>query len=197
MLFRSANGGKMVLPFYGGTPVNGAVTESGDIYVSSRNEGSTSLKVYKYFDNGVMDTVFGEGGMLTFMDASGPAMVHKQGNKILIAADLNFGLRMGRLNLDGTIDSTFGTNGFFEYGQANNFNPRSVFVNEDQSILIGGREFNLTSTALKLTPDGAIDSSFGTSGFVSGFDNMGGSDFSAGFGAIYMPNDSKIGRAHV
>lgn len=184
-----ANGGKMVLPFYGGTPVKGVVTESGDIYVTSRNEGASTHKIYKYFNSGEIDTAFGPVEILTNFGCS-EAGLHMQGDKLLFSADLSSGLRLVRLNLDGTIDSTFGNNGVFEYGAANNFNPRSVFVNEDQSILIGGREFNLTATALKLTADGAIDSSFGTLGFVRGFDNMGGSDFSAGFGAIYMPNDS-------
>lgn len=184
--------GKMVLPFYGGTAVRGAVTESGDIYVASRNEGSTSLKVFKYFDNGVMDTVFGEAGMLTYMDAYGPAMVHKQDGKLLIAADVNTGVCVGRINLDGTIDSTFGTNGFFNYGQNTNFIPKTIFINNDQSILVGGMQFNLTATVLKLSPDGSIDSSFGSSGFIQAFGNIAGSNTSAGFGALYMPNDSTI-----
>jgi uncharacterized delta-60 repeat protein len=73
-----------------------------------------------------------------------------------------------RVNTNGTLDTTFGTNGqvaisAFFILHALEFQSQS----SQQYILVGGSSPTNVSTVLRLTPSGLLDSSFGTSGIAT------------------------------
>lgn len=72
----------------------------------------------------------------------------------------------------GTLDGSFANNGKFLYDWGAHAQPGYVKVLNDDSILIGGQGFKNGMSCiafLKLTPDGQIDSSFGSDGISTIF----------------------------
>lgn len=163
---------------------------------------TTHFMLTRYLPHGTLDTSF-SGGVVTF-DPSGftPVAAALQPNgKILIAS--SFGGRSTqclviRVNGDGSLDNGFGSGGkellVLSDKATQNSTLDAVLVQPDGKILIAGSaEINaatLTRNALlaRLTPTGALDASFGTSGrTVTG---MGTED--ANFAALALQPDDRI-----
>lgn len=75
---------------------------------------------------------------------------------------------LGRLMPDGTLDSSFGTQGlakgFFSGTQPSRL--RSIAVGSDGTILLSGLSSSLRPALARYLPDGRLDSGFGTAGHV-------------------------------
>ena len=71
--------------------------------------------------------------------------------------------------IDGTIDTSFGTNGLTDLGSSFfEIQDLKVDINDNIYIVSGPRTgFNTTPGILRLTLDGAIDTSYGTNGIAS------------------------------
>lgn len=93
-----------------------------------------------------------------------------------------FDIAVARYSAPGTLDATFGTGGTFTFDLANDADwTNDLVIDADDRILVagyttsagGGRDM----TILRLTPDGALDTSFNGSGVVrydgAGFDDNG------------------------
>lgn len=146
--------------------------------------------LYKMDINGNMDSSFGNAGVLDlttfdnkldFIDA----YTISNDNKILIACDYNYnvgGVGINRiatavvkLNIDGTLDTTFGVNGIINYDVSTNAIgyrewPTAIFQDTNNKILVSSlslnpaSNFNNTIYFAKLNPDGSFDTTFGTNG---------------------------------
>lgn len=88
-----------------------------------------------------------------------------------------------RLQADGALDTTFGTDGFFEFTFAelgDRQMARSVVLDDAGRIVIAGSRDD-QAIVVRLLPDGSLDGSFGTAGIFEGPETF---DFSAdGLGA--------------
>ncbi|MEN9323632.1 MAG: hypothetical protein RL699_1412 [Bacteroidota bacterium] len=74
--------------------------------------------------------------------------------------------RLVRYNSNGTIDSTFGLNGFVE-NSFPNFYFGGLFVLDGDKIILVGNDSTLFYTSLfRLTADGQVDTSFGNNGLL-------------------------------
>jgi uncharacterized delta-60 repeat protein len=118
------------------------------------NSGS-DFAVLRYNSNGTLDNTFGTNGrVITDIDASGDrseSIIVQNDGKILVAGiasklNPNFGQQIGgfaivRYNPDGTLDSTFGTNGrvitAIDQGRDRN-NVGSIKLQTDGSIVLVG-----------------------------------------------------------
>lgn len=104
-------------------------------------------------------------------DSIGDAALQPDG-KILMSGHNRFeGGKLVRLNSDGTLDSSFGTNGVATFSPiSSHFNhPSGLAVQPDGKILICGisAEFGLyTSFVVRLNPNGSVDQTFGTNGYL-------------------------------
>jgi uncharacterized delta-60 repeat protein len=152
--------------FSGATNLATTVTvlSSGQILVGG--QVSTNGGVIRLNSNGTLDTTFGKSGLvsLTFADVAGEVtgMAVLSDGKILV---LGNGLPQGgdiyRLNANGSIDTTFGSNG-------------SVFLANTPGLLalLSNGEFLVTSTpagttnsvAQRYEANGQLDTTFGTNG---------------------------------
>ncbi|MCG2610692.1 T9SS type A sorting domain-containing protein [Flavobacterium sp. SM15] len=140
--------------------------------------------------DGSLDNTFGTNGIVNLYDTTTGEInfidnIHLLSNgQILVAFDydnltdsfstISFG--MTRLNTDGTIDSSFGTNGLF----TTRFNsdeasfseyPREIIVQSDGKIIALGVTYNATASpvlynmcAFRVTSNGTLDTTFGTNG---------------------------------
>jgi uncharacterized delta-60 repeat protein len=112
--------------------------------------GTNQFCIVRYNVDGSVDSTFGTNGYVIFdipdsSDDQASAIALQTNGKILQAGTCNISGRsqfcIVRYNVDGSIDSTFGTNGYFIYqvpGTTSNTLGRSIVIQSDGKILLGG-----------------------------------------------------------
>lgn len=150
--------------------------------VSSSTANSYDWALARYNTNGTLDNTFGTNGIVisslsTKQDYLYKVLLQNDG-KIIGVGYSNDGTRsnftIARYNANGTLDTSFGTNGVASYFfDPNSSIARSAVLLSDGKIIIGGSVTNatvspsVTSFALiKYNSNGTLDSSFGTGGKV-------------------------------
>jgi uncharacterized delta-60 repeat protein len=121
---------------------------------------------------GDLDPTFGVGGKVTTpVSFGGTPVIAVAGNshaKIVVAAQDGNGMAVLRYLPGGGLDSSFGTGGQFILSLLGaKYDPRSMALQSDNSVIIGGHfQSGSTSDAflLRLTSSGLLDSTFGTHG---------------------------------
>lgn len=133
---------------------------------------SSFLYLKKINQNGIVDTTFSN----LFSLGSNSSIICRKlvlyYNKILLAGmskssfNASFDLLLIRYNLDGTLDTTFGTNGYrnISYGSSND-DPRELLFDAAGNIFVFARHAN-DNYVTKTNPNGVLDTSFGTNGFL-------------------------------
>jgi uncharacterized delta-60 repeat protein len=141
---------------------------------------NNELLVSRLMPNGSLDTDFGDGGYalidLTIGANEWLTGMALQGDKIILAGNTvtgnNSDFFVTRLNVDGTIDETFGMLGamYFDLNGENEDVCNVLRLDSQDRILLGGwssDEFNEENAAvLRLTPEGMLDTSFSDDGML-------------------------------
>jgi uncharacterized delta-60 repeat protein len=117
--------------------------------------------------NGSVDSTFGDAGMVTFslgsIGASAGGLAVQTDGKILASAVGTFVARgdVRRFNPNGTVDTTFGTNGI---ASASGLVPTGPLVlQSDGKVLVLGKEFG-SGLMARFDSNGQLDSTFGSAG---------------------------------
>ncbi|MEP6684781.1 MAG: T9SS type A sorting domain-containing protein [Parafilimonas sp.] len=157
-----------------------ALQSNGKILVAGTTIAANSKAVVVRFNtNGTIDSTFGINGIATFALTStvtgnlkAADIAINSSDKILVAA--NSQTKTGdvivyRLTANGSIDNSFGTNGFIASAQLYIASPRRCLaLQPDGKIVIGGATSNDTSQfgLVRFLPNGDWDISFGHTGFT-------------------------------
>lgn len=159
---------------------------------------------------GALDLSFGSRGLVTFDNMPGVSFprikdTDAQADGKIIAVGTgsicnpscgSSDILVTRFNLDGTYDTGFGTNGSLVYDYfGQDEGAYSVKMQSDGKIIVAGGVYAATSAPdilgfkiLRLMPDGTLDSSFGTNGFVyESFNDTGGTP-----DEIFIQSNGKI-----
>jgi uncharacterized delta-60 repeat protein len=169
------NGGKVITSFsnsVGGRHSRAyamAIQSDGKIVVA----GERTL--VRYNKDGSLDTLFGLGGKVTTpTDTSFNAVAIQSDGKIVIAGWIiagNADFALIRYNTDGSLDTSFGTNGGIVVttisGSADI--AHAVAILSDGRIIAAGASGPYPSVdfaVVRYNPDGSLDSTFGTGGKV-------------------------------
>ena len=127
------------------------------------------------------DQTFGSGGQVvtSFGNEAGAGKVALQSDgKIVVVGSASngsiYGWAIARYNTDGTLDTTFGTNGIVTKYFAANSGLNGVGIQSTGKIIVGGHSnsgapCNSTNTCWTLArynTDGTLDTSFGNNGIV-------------------------------
>ncbi len=155
---------------------DGKILTGGSLYNFANTNNSWDMQVRRYLPNGVLDSTFG---------VQGSALIHRTTDelisialqtdgKILLAgisgSGSNYSVLSARMNTNGSIDSTFGTNGISLISLDTGFDvPRQIQQLPDEKILIVGNYRNSTTQKYdlfltRLEANGQPDSTFGASG---------------------------------
>jgi uncharacterized delta-60 repeat protein len=155
--------------------------------------GSTSeMAVERYLANGTRDTSFGSGGLVEILPAgataaiarsvglqsTGKIVVYGQGN--YPSPSHNFAPTLVRLNTDGSLDTSFGTGGFYAESRMQQGDWMVIQPADDKIVAVGnGRpngSFDGNFWVTRVLADGSsYDPSFGTSGLAeANFNNSAG-----------------------
>jgi uncharacterized delta-60 repeat protein len=136
----------------------------------------------RYNANGKLDRSFGTGGKITAaLDSRGDlvtAVTFQSDGKILAAGSViqnnsTLAFVLGRFNLDGTLDQTFGNNGSVEatFGDPS-AEGNDVLLQTDGKIIVvgftgvGSYADNNNFALVRYNPDGTLDQTFGTGGKI-------------------------------
>lgn len=162
-----------------------------------------NFTVAKVNSDGSLDTSFGTNGwaIVSYEDISsyGDDIAIQNDGKIVISGfalnmDNRFQVAAARLNADGSIDTSFGTEGkiIFNVGEWNDFS-QGVALQSDGKILIGGHKWisNIQQKhdlfVARLNTDGSIDTSYGING-VATARLVDGANYST---SMVLQNDDK------
>jgi uncharacterized delta-60 repeat protein len=144
--------------------------------------GVTNNYIVKLTSNGVIDPTFNVGGS-GFSWWTNCGDTYKSGvnnGKIIIGGQFssyNGVISNGivRLNSNGTIDSTFNVGSGFNQSSGN-FWIDAIYINSDDTILVGGTFTSYNGTPVKnivrLLSNGNIDPSFNSGTGINGFNNI-------------------------
>lgn len=158
----------------------GALQGDGKILVAgsiSTAQNAQQPGLLRYNTNGTLDSGFGAGGKVTIAgNNAGPAfaVAVQTDGKILAAAPANFLLTVFRFNSNGSVDSTFGSNGATAIQAAGLFlDPASggIALQPDGRILVATGQNNGEGLRIvaRLLANGQLDSTFGSNGAAPTF----------------------------
>src|SRR5215469_7269179 len=119
---------------------------------------------------GRLDATFANHGIFktNFANCCGgvSAVALQSDGKILVGGEVTPSCTVGsilRLNTNGSVDTTFGTNGFVTISGL--FPTGPVVLQPDGKILVAGKE-DLSGLLARLDSNGQLDSSFGSGGIA-------------------------------
>jgi uncharacterized delta-60 repeat protein len=156
-------------------PTSVIVTPSGRIVVggSYSSSGAFDFAVASFLANGIPDPNVGIGGLLiTDVRGSVSAITQQADGKLLLAG----GAVVARLQVDGVLDPTFGSNGVVDNDSPIGIELNSIAVQANGKIVVAGRIQFLANmfqfsdpvaVVLRLDPDGNRDPSFGANGLLT------------------------------
>ncbi len=158
----------------------GALQGDGKILVAgsiSTVQNAQQPGLLRYNTNGTLDSGFGAGGKVVIGgNNAGPAfaVAVQTDGKILAAAPANFLLTVFRFNSNGSVDSTFGSNGATAIQAAGLFlDPASggIALQPDGRILVATGQNNGEGLRIvaRLLANGQLDSTFGSNGAAPTF----------------------------
>ncbi len=139
---------------------------------SSGEIGNVQVTVARYLDDGTMDETFGDNGTIflnitPIKSFATDIEILKEG-KILLGGytwdDSQGNLVLIRLNKDGSVDTTFGLDGYTIYDAGGREVAQAIEVQEDGKILIAGNKDDDAMIA-RFNKDGFLDESFGQQGW--------------------------------
>jgi len=166
----------------------------------------SDFALLRYNPNGSLDSTFdNDGKVLTrignFNDIIYGIAIQSDG-KIIAAGVTDSGTTNStynnfaiiRYNINGSLDSTFATNGIASIDFANNNDiAKSVAIQNDNKIIIAGTSYNIESindfALLRLNSNGTIDNTFGNNGKVTSVLTNSDSETA---NTVLLQNDGKI-----
>jgi len=160
-----------------------ALQSDGKIVVAGNSQWATQrITVVRYNADGSLDNTFGSGGIITLelsdLDSAEDVVVQPDGKTVVAGqqtsvADFNVFFTLVRFNVDGSLDSTFGTGGVFSVPQTETAAPRfanAVALQPDGKIVAAGLGFDegptSNITVVRCNSNGSLDSTFGSGGIV-------------------------------
>jgi len=173
------------------------------LLVAHSSDYPNNFIIYRLNNDSTLDTTFGING-IKYVDlgANGNStpnsIIIQSDNKILVSGTLNinnsnvFNYGVVRLNSDGNIDSTFGTNGIFKTlvgltpgGSCSDMK----LLSNGKVVLAGNLKTGSGIGLLKLNSNGTLDNTFGTNGITTTINN---SITNVSVNKIAVKSDGKI-----
>ena len=170
-------------------------------YVFNPGEGVDYFALIRYESDGTVDTTFGDNGIVTthiptFGNCITKAAVLQSDGKIIAlgyAENVHSYFALVRYNSNGTVDTTFGTDGAVTTDILAGAQANAGLIQSDNKIIAVGFASNgihAYFTLTRYTTHGALDSTFGTNGIVTSI--PAGMNTCQATAALLQPNNNII-----
>ena len=198
--------GKLTTDFTGSNDVGSSVTVQSDgkilVAGSAVVNGNPHFALARYNTDGTLDISFGTDGKVTtdvagYADWGNSVTVQSEG-KILVAGSAvdvngNYDFALARYNTNGTLDTSFDTDGKLTTDFAGSYDAGSgVTVQSDGKILVAGSASDVNGNndfaLVRYNTNGSLDTSFGAAGKLT-TDFAGSNDFGS---SVAVQFDGKI-----
>jgi uncharacterized delta-60 repeat protein len=148
---------------------DGKIVVAGTTYAPSGNNNSTDIMIARYNENGSLDTTFDNDGIkvinLNYSQDINTLLIQNNG-KIIVGGSFTSitnpnlsTIGLARFNIDGSLDTTFGTNGYVYTPNISSGGMSDMkFTGNEDIIAIGGR------LMVKYSSNGQVINTFGTNG---------------------------------
>ena len=151
---------------------DGKIIVAGQSYNGSNND----FAVVRYNADGSLDATFGTGGKKRTPIGSGSdvawSVALQSDGKIVLAGYSSNGtgsdFAVVRYNSDGSLDTTFDSDGILTSDLGTNEEARSVVLQSDGKIVAAGYSYNGSNNdfaVVRYKADGSLDATFGTGGY--------------------------------
>jgi uncharacterized delta-60 repeat protein len=163
------------------------------VVVGEVTRPGTDFGLARYNPDGTLDSSFGQAGLvLTDFDSrsdSATSATLQPDGKIVVAGTSDGDYVVARYNPDGALDSSFGQAGRTITDIAGTDRAYAVALLPDGKIVASGISGNAVS-ALRLNPDGSLDTTFGTNGSVAS--TFGMPWFGTNFAMTVQPDEQIV-----
>jgi len=187
------------------------VDSNGKVYVTgySSNGSNEDMYVIKINSDGSLDNLFGANGKVVLNNIAGgnggdygnSLYVDRSGKIYVTGSSSNgrdYDMYVIRINSDGSVDNTFGTNGkvvFNSIAEGNYLDfGKSIYVDSSGKIYVTGSSWKGSSLGMyviRLNSGGSLDNTFATNGKVV-VNNIAGRNSSDSGKSIYVDRSGKI-----
>lgn len=185
---------------------------SGEIFVLAATQiGTVTSKLIKYDANGLLDTTFGNSGILDIpfpIDSRVYEVKINNADELIIGGTVlntitgQYEVQVMKLDAQGALVSSFGTAGVTVITDPlENFTVRDIIFTSDGGLLLlgaaGNNSINTQLALYKLTGNGALDTTFNSTGY--GYYDHSSSNYGVTFGytVVQLPDDSYIAQADI
>jgi uncharacterized delta-60 repeat protein len=139
---------------------------------TEQRKGNVAL--VRYNPDGSLDATFGNGGIVVNdfghgLESYALEVIIQPDGKIIIAGESSYEFLVARYNSNGTLDTTFGDDGFALVNFSSNWDHGrdAVLQADGKIILVGIAEVNTpydSFAVARVNPDGSLDQTFGNGG---------------------------------
>ncbi|MES2623991.1 MAG: hypothetical protein V4628_01810 [Pseudomonadota bacterium] len=149
---------------------DGKLLVMGDGHETGAASSVNSVVVARFDTDGQLDSTFGNNG-LTLIRLAGNGFANDiriaaDGSILLAGNDTQFeGGFAFKLTTHGNPDQTFGAGGKVALPLTDTRDIKSIAIQDDNKILLGGRQGGSNLLVLRLNTDGSTDTGFGTDGY--------------------------------
>jgi uncharacterized delta-60 repeat protein len=168
------------------------------------------MTIWRYNSNGTLDTTFDSDGFVSHHGAAGGSgndigysiQIQSDGKYVVAGvsrgATTNDDMTIWRYNSNGTLDTTFDSDGFVSHNSAAGANhadvARSMKIQSDGKYVVTGYSLALTGgldmVIWRFNSNGTLDTTFDSDGFVSHNSACGGNNNDIGY-SIIIQEDGK------
>jgi uncharacterized delta-60 repeat protein len=144
--------------------------------IQTKINSNWDFTILRYNTDGSLDTTFDSDGIVRTISPNSEAVydiaIQNDGKIIAVGyqSNTNDDVFAVRYNSNGSIDTSFGINGFFLYDFASNHNyATAVAISSDSKIVLGGRYQNgaiFSPFIARLNSNGTFDTSFDSDGIL-------------------------------
>ncbi|WP_445452187.1 T9SS type A sorting domain-containing protein [Flavobacterium sp. 25HG05S-40] len=132
-------------------------------------------ELIRYNSNGSLDTTFGNNGKIITSQGGFTVLNPSDGKLLFYSVNYlpsgDYDHIIKRYNNDGSIDTTFGTNGAVTYNNGNSPYDLKFALQQDGKILVSGTSyssnFNSQFFTVRYNDNGSLDTTFGTNGQIT------------------------------
>lgn len=188
-------------------------TNTGEIYAVAHSFNTTSNQnisfLIKYNASGLLDTTFGSNGIMEIVLPNSNSLntiAIQSNDKILLSGNMtnsasNNDILLVRLNLDGSFDTTFGTNGIVttDFNSINESSNDLVIDSNNKITVIGtasGTSYLARFAVAQYNSDGSLNTSFNSTGKLLITNNVSGFTTSFGKKIKILPDNSLLFSGH-
>ncbi|MBN1897347.1 MAG: hypothetical protein JW827_01100 [Spirochaetes bacterium] len=169
---------------------------------ASHNGAESVLTIWRYYEDGTLDTSFSNKGWTSFhLLSSGITATFDTNERIVISGSLSGDMGLWRYNIDGSLDTSFSNKGWVVHVNAAGGGLTDVgtgiAIDRSNRIVIGGYSykaaFDMDMVVWRYNDNGSIDTNFGTTnkGFILHHNAGGAGTDDRGYD-LTLDRDNKI-----